>query len=55
MVKFDEVVKRYRSMYGKTLPNRKIAETMDTMGFREQRHSRGPLEGRWRVRDSKEE
>lgn len=55
MVKFDEVVKRYRSMYGNTLPNRKIAETMDTMGFKEQRHSRGPLEGRWRVRKAAEE
>ena len=54
MVKLDEVVKKFRNIYGNSVANRKIAEVMTELGYEEKRFSRGPHQGRWWCRKNTE-
>lgn len=47
LVKFDEVMKRYRGSYGSGVPSRMLTECMEKMGFQRKHIRSGPLEGRW--------
>jgi hypothetical protein len=55
LVKMDELNRRYRSAYGNTVANRMVAEALsEKLGFEKKKFTKGPLSGRWFLKESKE-
>jgi len=47
LIKFDELMKRYRGSYGSGVPSRMLTECMEKLRYQKKHIRSGPLEGRW--------
>lgn len=51
LVRVDEISRRFRSSYGGVIVTRQIVETLEKLGFSKERIQRGPLSGRWFIKE----
>ena len=47
LIKFDELMKRYRGSFGSGIPSRMLTECMEKLRYQKKHIRSGPLEGRW--------